>query len=106
MKTGNKKTIRYEAIQRQMLKKLKDKEGFIENEGLSRSTVYFKFGLYKSLKKFPVLKNSSLSSHILEIILNLLQQFVKGIKNYSHRIRTAQMVLLITIVFNFFLVLL
>ena len=106
MKTGNKKTIRYEAIQGQILKKFKDKEGFIENERLSRSTVYFKFGLYKSLKKFPALKNSSLSSNILEIILNLLQQFVKGMKNYSHRIRTAQMVLLITIVFNFFLVLL
>ena len=46
-----------------MLKKFKDKEGFIENLGLSRSTVYFKIGLYTCLKKFPALKNSSLSSH-------------------------------------------
>ena len=46
-----------------MLKKFKDKDGFIENEGLSRSTIFFKIGLYKCLKKFPVLKNSSLLTH-------------------------------------------
>ena len=46
-----------------MLKKFKDKEGFIENVVLSRSTIYFKIGLYKWLKEFPTLKNSSLSSH-------------------------------------------
>ena len=46
-----------------MLKKFKDKEGFIEKVGLSRSTVYFKIPLYKCLKKFPAIKNSSLSSH-------------------------------------------
>ena len=60
IKTGNKKeTISYEAIQGQMLKKIKDKEGFIENVGLSRSTVYFKIVLYKCLKKFLAKKNSS-----------------------------------------------
>ena len=42
-----------------MLKKIKDKEGFIENVGLSRSTVYFKIVLYKCLKKFLAKKNSS-----------------------------------------------
>ena len=42
IKTENKKTIRYEAIQGQILKKFKDKEGFIENVELSRSTFYFK----------------------------------------------------------------
>ena len=48
-------------IQRQMLKKFKDKKGLIEYVGLSRSTVYFKIGLYKRLKKFSALKNTSLS---------------------------------------------
>ena len=51
-----------------MLKKLKDKEGFIENVGLSRSTIYFKIGRYKWLKKFPALKNSSFSSHYFKLI--------------------------------------
>ena len=46
-----------------MLKTFKDKEGFIENVGLSRSNVYFRIGLYKCLKKLPALKNLSLSSH-------------------------------------------
>ena len=46
VKTGNKKTpIRYDAAQGQMLKKFKDMEGFIENVGLSRSTVYFRKAL-------------------------------------------------------------
>ena len=49
IKTGNKTTIRYESIQGQMLKNFKDTEGFVENVGLSRSTTYFKIGLYKFL---------------------------------------------------------
>ena len=32
-----------------MLKNFKDTEGFVENVGLSRSTTYFKIGLYKFL---------------------------------------------------------
>ena len=39
---GNKKAIRYDAIQEQILKNFKEKERFIENVGLSRSTVCFK----------------------------------------------------------------
>ena len=49
MKTGNKTTIRYKSIQGQMLKHFEDTEGFVENVGLSRSTTYFKIGLYKFL---------------------------------------------------------
>ena len=45
IKTGDKKTIRYEAIQGRMPKKFKDKEGFIEIVALSRSIIYFKIGL-------------------------------------------------------------
>ena len=63
IKTGNKNTKRYESIQGQMLEKFKDSEGIVENVGISRSTIYFKIGLYKFLKKYPALKTSSLSSH-------------------------------------------
>ena len=63
IKTGNKKTIRYETKQGQMLKTFKEKERLIENIELSKSTVHFKIGLCKRLRKFPALKNSSLSSH-------------------------------------------
>ena len=63
IKTGNKKTIRYETKQGQMLKTFKEKERLIENVELSKSTVHFKIGLRKRLRKIPALKNSSLSSH-------------------------------------------
>ena len=63
IKTGNKKTIRYETKQGQMLKTFKEKERLIENVELSKSTVHFKIGLRKRLRKIPDLKNSSLSSH-------------------------------------------
>ena len=63
IKTGNKNTVRYEKIQGQMLKRLKDTKGFDENVGLSQSTIYFKIGLYRFLKKYPALKNSTLLSH-------------------------------------------
>ena len=46
-----------------MLKKFRDTEGFVENIELSWSTIYFKIGLYKFLKKYPALKNATLSSH-------------------------------------------
>ena len=50
-------------MQGQMLQKSKDKERFSEIAGRSRSTVYFKIGSYKCLKKFSALNNSSLSSN-------------------------------------------
>ena len=68
-----------------MLKKFEDTEGFVENIWLSRSTIYFKIGLYKFLK------NSSLSSH-----------YLKATKSNSHRRRTVQMPLLTIIAFNLF----
>ena len=45
------KTMRYETIEGEMLKKLKDTEGFVERVGLSQSTIYFKIGLDKLFKK-------------------------------------------------------
>ena len=41
-KQANKQTIRYVAIQREVLKKFKYIKSIIENVGLSRSTAYFK----------------------------------------------------------------
>ena len=41
------KTMRYETIEGEMLKKFKDTEGFVERVGLSQSTIYFKIELDK-----------------------------------------------------------
>ena len=62
-----------------MLKKFKDQEGFIKNAGLTRSTMYFKIGLYECFKKFLALKNLSLSCHYY-----WSKQSLKVMKNYSH----------------------
>ena len=61
-----------------MLKKFEDKAGFIENAGLRRSTIYFKIGLYKRLKNFPALKNSSLSLHYFRNNLKLIKTVCKS----------------------------
>lgn len=49
---------RYEEIikQRQLLKKFRETEQFLENVGQSKSTVCFEIGLHKFLKKYPMLK--------------------------------------------------
>ena len=52
MKMQNKKKIRHVAIQGQMLKKVKNKEDFIGNVGLSRLPSILKFRLF--LEKSPV----------------------------------------------------
>ena len=41
------------------MRQYKDKEGFVENVGLSTLTIFFKIGLDKCLKKFPFVKISS-----------------------------------------------
>ena len=102
IKSGNKNTVRYWSIQGHILKKLKCSKGFVENVGISRSTIYFKIGLYKFLKKYLALKNSVYHRINLAIILRSSKQFVKATKNYLHRRGTVQMVLSITIVFNLF----
>ena len=47
---GNKNTIRYESIHRQILKQFKYNEGFVENVKITRYTVYLKIGLYNIFK--------------------------------------------------------
>ena len=69
IKSGSKNTIRYELIQRQMLKTFKDTEGFFEN-----------VGLYKFLKKYLASKNSRLSSHYFKNKLKMIKAVCKSSK--------------------------
>ena len=80
IKTENKNNIRYESIQGQVLKNFKDTKEFVENVGLSQSTIYFKIGLYKFLKKYPALKNSSLSSHYFRNNFRMIKTVCKSNK--------------------------
>ena len=79
MKIQNKNIIGYVAIQVQMLKNSKDMGDFVANVGLSRSTVYFKIGIYKFLKIFlPVLKTSTLSSHYFKNNFKMMKSVCKS----------------------------
>ena len=62
IKTQNKKAIQYIGKQGELLKKFKNSEIFFDNIGQSRLTRYFKISLYKFLKKYPLLKTSTLQS--------------------------------------------
>ena len=61
-----------------MLKKFKNTEEFVENVGLSQLTTHFKIGLYKFLKKYPALKNSSLSSHYFRYSFKMIKKVCKS----------------------------
>ena len=80
IKTENKNNIRYESTQGQVLKNFKDTKEFVENVGLSQSTIYFKIGLYKFLKKYLALKNSSLSSHYFRNNFRMIKTVCKSNK--------------------------
>lgn len=54
--SGKKRIIGYVRKQGQLLKKFKEKEQIFRNVGQSKSTLYFKMGLYKHLQKSPHLK--------------------------------------------------
>ena len=62
-----------------MPKKFKDSEAFVENVGISQSTIYFKIGLYV-WKKYPALNNSSLSSHYFRSNFEMIKTVCKDNK--------------------------
>ena len=86
-----------------MLKNVKDSEEFVKNTGISRLTTYFKIGLYKFFKIYTALKNSILSSHYFRSNFKIIKIVCKSNEGlFTHRRRTVQMVLLITIAFDLF----
>ena len=51
-----------------------DTEEFFDRVGLSRFNTYFKTGLYNILYKFPVLKNSTLTSSYFNSNFKLIKE--------------------------------
>ena len=62
LKEVNRKIIHIVGKQEELLKKFKDSNEYFLGVGLNRSNIYFKISLYKFLCKFPLLKNSTLTS--------------------------------------------
>lgn len=60
------KTIGYIGKEGERLKKFKDTENSLDNVVQSRPMIYFQIGLYTFLKKYPLLKQSTLQSSYLQ----------------------------------------
>ena len=60
LKEATRKIIKTVGKQGELLKRFRDAEVFFDCIGLSRSNIYFRISLYKCLRKFPLLKNSTL----------------------------------------------
>ena len=58
--------------------RFKENEEFFYRVGLSRSNMYIKIGLYKFLCKFPVLKNSTLTSSYFKSNFKLVKKVCKA----------------------------
>ena len=78
LKEANKNIINTVAKQDELLKRFKEEDEFFDYVGLSRSNIYFKIRLRKFLCKFPVLKNSTLTSCYFKSNFKLIKKVCKA----------------------------
>ena len=81
LKGANWKIINIVGKQGELLKKFKDSDEFFDGLGLSRSIIYFKISLHKFLYKFPVLKNSTLTSSCFKSNFKMIKKVCKSNAN-------------------------
>ena len=75
---SNKKFINIVGKQGKLLKRFKEENEFFDCDGLSQSNIYFKIRLYKFLCKFPLLKNSTLTSGYFKSNFKLIKKVCKA----------------------------
>ena len=78
LKEANRKINYRVGKQGTLLKRFKEEDEFFDYVGLSRSNIYFKIRLYKFLSKFPVLKNSTLTSSYFKSNFKLSKKICKA----------------------------
>ena len=78
MKRANRKIINTVSKQGELLKRFNDAEEFFDRVGLSRSNIYFKISLYTFLRKFPLLKNSTLTSSYFKSNFKVIKKVCKA----------------------------
>ena len=78
LKGANKKINNIVEKQGELMKRFKDSDEFFDGVGLSQSNIYFKIRLYKLLCKFPVLKNSTLTSSYFNSNFKVIKKFCKS----------------------------
>ena len=77
-KGANKKFINIVRKQGKLLKRFKEENDFFDCDGLSQSNIYFKIRSYKFLCKFPLLKNSTLTSGYFKSNFKLIKKVCKA----------------------------
>ena len=74
LKGANKNIVNIVGKQGKIIKRFKDEGEFFDHVGLSQSINNFKISLYKSLRKFPLLKNSTLTSSYFKSNFKLIMK--------------------------------
>ena len=77
LKGVNKKIINIVEKQGKLLRKFKEEDRFFDCAGLSQSNIYFKIRLHKLLRKFPVLKNSTLTPSYFKKNFKIIKKVCK-----------------------------
>ena len=78
LKGANRKIINIVRKTGRVPLKIQDNEEFFDCVGLSRSNIYFKISLYKFLRKFPVLINSTHTSSYFKNNFKLIKNVCKA----------------------------
>ena len=78
LKGANKKINNIVEKRGELMKRFKDSDEFFDGVGLSQSNIYFKIRLYKLLCKFPVLKNSTLTSSYFNRNFKVIKKICKS----------------------------
>ena len=81
LKSSNKRIIDIVAKQGELLKRFNDSDEFFDGVGLSRSNIYFKIRLYKFLRKFPALRNATLTFSYFKNNFKIIKKVCKANAN-------------------------
>ena len=78
LKWTDRKIINIVDKQGELWKRLRDAGEFFDRVGLSRSNIYFKISLNTFLRKFPLLKNSTLTSSYFKSNFKVIKKVCKA----------------------------
>ena len=78
MKGANRRIINIVGKYGDLLKRIKEEDEFVDCVVLSRSNIYFKIRLHSFSRKFPVLKNLTLTSSYFKSNFKLIKKVCKA----------------------------
>ena len=78
LKGGNKKIINFLGKRGELLKRFRDEDKFFDRVGLSQSNIYFKISLYKFLRKFLLMQNSTLASSYFKTNFKVIKKVCRA----------------------------